>query len=195
MSTPMGQKKFFSKPPDAYGEWFSDNLWHLQKSLDCKEVLLKWRGTVGVEWLDVVDDSGNYMQRFSKYAPSIADASYTEEEADYDFDDKGSQPSIPPAKDDQDKISAPVRKRPSGSKIPPRPERAPPLTSPRGSPPAARGSVVLELSQASGDVGMSVETTGSQPSNLLIDVSDCLYLYLYCSLRLSISISPSISIL
>ena len=56
LSAQPRQAAFFGKPPGEFGEWFEDNFHHIRKAGVAKEILIKWRGAVPIQYFEIVDD-------------------------------------------------------------------------------------------------------------------------------------------
>ena len=66
LSNMVSCHRFFTKAPDDYGEWFADNFSEIRRAYSSKEVLLKWRGSVPLQYIDVVEEyNGSFLAKLS----------------------------------------------------------------------------------------------------------------------------------
>jgi len=82
ISTQANLRKVFKKGPTAYGDDIHDH-WHLiAQTNDCKELMLKWRGTVPTKHIAVInEDSGAFigeLDDFVQYAKRRGNLSHAQ---------------------------------------------------------------------------------------------------------------------
>jgi hypothetical protein len=168
LSTHEARKHYFEKGTDAYGSYVEDHFHDMIKySEKMKEVLLKWRGNIPLEYFQVVDDCGHYID---EYTTLLAKARGTQPRSSSILSPTPDQPQIrAKARPRHREVIAPVvgASVSSGvgdavpcqakSVIPPMPRRPPPCPS-QASPanPLPMSSVYnnsINVNIASSDIG------------------------------------------